>query len=68
MTFPLVPTVLIISLCGSIFAASLAFFLTRNIKAVVVAGLVTFAAGDCFICRAFSNWLRLIKVWFGERL
>ena len=45
MTFPLVPTVLIISLCGSIFAASLAFFLTRNIKAVFVAGLVTFASG-----------------------
>ena len=45
MTFPLVPTVIIISLCGGIFAASLAFVLTRNIKAVVVSGLVVFASG-----------------------
>lgn len=45
MIFPLVPTVIIISLCGGIFAASLAFWLTRNIKAVVVTGLATFASG-----------------------
>ena len=45
MTFPLVPTVIIISLCGGIFAASLAFVLTRNIKAVAVSGLVVFASG-----------------------
>ncbi len=45
MTFPLVPTVLIISLCGGITASILAFWLTRNIKAVVVAGLATFASG-----------------------
>ena len=45
MIFPLVPTVLIISLCGGIVASVLTFLATRNIKAVVVTGLATFASG-----------------------
>ena len=45
MTFPLVPTFIIISLCGGITASVLAYVLTRNIKAVAVTGLAIFASG-----------------------
>ena len=45
MTFPLVPTYIIISLCGGITASVLAFVLTRNIKAVALTGIAIFASG-----------------------
>ena len=45
MVFPLVPTYIIVSLCGGITASFLVFWLTRNTKAVAVTGLAIFASG-----------------------
>ena len=45
MIFPLVPTVIILSLCGIIVAGSLTFLATRNIKAVGVSVLMMAAGG-----------------------
>ncbi len=45
MIFPLVQTVIILSLFESIVAGSLTFLATRNIKAAGVSALVMFASG-----------------------
>ena len=45
MVFPLVPTVIIISACGGIFAACLTIVRTRNFKASVATGLAVSAIG-----------------------
>lgn len=45
MVFPLVPTVIIISACGGIFAAFLTIVRTRNIKVGIVTGLAVAASG-----------------------
>lgn len=49
MTFPLVPTVIIVSLCGGIVASFLTFQATRNIKAIVLTGLAVFGGGMLFL-------------------
>ena len=45
MVFPLVPTVIILSLCGGMFASLLTFRFTRDIKAIVLSGLAVFGGG-----------------------
>ena len=52
MTFPLVPTVIIVSLCGGIVAGLLTFRFTRNIKAIVLTGLAVFGSGMLFLLEA----------------
>ena len=45
MVFPLVPTFIIVSLCGGMVAGLLIFRFTRNLKAVAVTGLAVFGSG-----------------------
>lgn len=45
MVFPLVPTIIILSLCGGIVASFLAFRVTGNIKTIAASGLGVFGGG-----------------------
>ena len=49
MIFPLVPTVIIVSLCGGMVASFLTFMLTRNIKTIALSGLAVFGGGLLFL-------------------
>lgn len=54
MVFPLVPTVIIVSLCGGIAASLLTFWLTRNVKAIVLTGLAVFGSGMLFLLEGIT--------------
>lgn len=57
MVFPLVQTVIIVSLCGGIVAGLLIFRFTRDIKAIVLTGLAVFGGGMLFMLESILHKL-----------
>ena len=60
MVFPLVPTVIIVSLCGGIVASFLTFVLTRNVKAILLSGLAVFGGGMLFLLEGITMTFPLV--------